>query len=293
MVVENQATLKIDTEFQELMRKLSEEEYERLEENIISEGRAINPIVVWEDTIVDGHNRYQICTEHDIPYSVHGVHFENSAEAKLWIIQNQYGRRNLTQHEMSYLRGQMVLNGSKVRSNRGAMVTRAAKSAGVSERTIHNDINFAKTVDKMEPSVKGDILKGNIKVTKGEVNRLSKVDKNTQKKVANKVKSGSQPSVSSALPEANNITNMAVPFRRAVLDIQRIIRDMDAICNDPKQGAYIGTKQTRYQTLLREAEDIFKQCEPAEDCDKCGGAGCNNCYSTGFLSRTGVESRDK
>lgn len=293
MAVESQATLTVNNVFRDLMRKLSKDEYKTLEENIIEEGRAIDPIVVWDDTIIDGHNRYNICTEHDIPFTTHRMEFANEHEAKMWIIQNQYGRRNLTQHEMSYIRGQIVLNTSRVRTNRGEAVKRMAESSGVSPRTVRNDMTFAKQVDGMEPTVKDDILNGNINVTKAEVAKLSEVSAGDQKDAVKKVKAGKLPSVAKALPDSDSLTNMAVPYRRAVLDIQRIIRDMDSICTDPVRGAYIATKQTRYQTLLKEAEDIFKQCEPSEECDKCGGAGCNNCYSTGFLSRTGVESRDK
>ena len=293
MAVESQATLTINNVFRDLMRKLSKDEYKTLEENIIEEGRAIDPIVVWDDTIIDGHNRYNICTEHDIPFTIHRMEFDNEHEAKMWIIQNQYGRRNLTQHEMSYIRGQIVLKTSSKGVNRMNVVKRVADSNGVTSRTIRNDINFAKNLDSMEQEVRKEILNGGVSITKSEAKMLAKVSGDDQQKVVRKVKTGKSHSISKALPDSDNLTNMAVPYRRAVLDIQRIIRDMDDICTDPIRGAYIATKQTRYQTLLREAEDIFKQCEPLEECDKCGGAGCNNCYSTGFLSRTGVESRDK
>jgi hypothetical protein len=46
--------------------------------------------------LIDGHNRYEICTRLDIPFDVKEIDFDSRDEAKLWIVQNQLGRRNLT-----------------------------------------------------------------------------------------------------------------------------------------------------------------------------------------------------
>lgn len=53
-------TLYIDDEFKNLISPLSPKEYFQLEENILTDG-CINPIITWNDVIVDGHNRYEIC----------------------------------------------------------------------------------------------------------------------------------------------------------------------------------------------------------------------------------------
>lgn len=52
--------LKTDEEFKHLIRPLRQREYTQLEQNILSDG-CRDPIVVWNDVIVDGHNRYEIC----------------------------------------------------------------------------------------------------------------------------------------------------------------------------------------------------------------------------------------
>ena len=54
--------LKIDPEFKNLIRPLRREEYRQLELNLVREG-CREDIVVWNDTIVDGHNRYEICNK--------------------------------------------------------------------------------------------------------------------------------------------------------------------------------------------------------------------------------------
>ena len=50
-----------------------------------------------ELTIVDGHNRYEICTKHDIPYRTIVKEFDNREDVICWIINNQLGRRNLAE----------------------------------------------------------------------------------------------------------------------------------------------------------------------------------------------------
>jgi N6-adenosine-specific RNA methylase IME4 len=87
--------LRIDEELHDLIPPLTAEEYRQLEENIIAEG-CRDALVVWNDTIIDGHNRYEICTQHGIEFNTVGKEFENKDVAKVWIIDNQKGRRNLT-----------------------------------------------------------------------------------------------------------------------------------------------------------------------------------------------------
>ena len=87
--------MKIDTEFANLIPPLTDEEYSGLEASIISEG-CRDALVCWNDILVDGHNRYKICAEHNISFNVIQRDFANRNEVLLWIMQNQLSRRNLT-----------------------------------------------------------------------------------------------------------------------------------------------------------------------------------------------------
>ena len=49
--------LKIDPEFQGKIPPLTFEELEQLEKNIVSDGKVINPIIVWKGLVVDGSTR--------------------------------------------------------------------------------------------------------------------------------------------------------------------------------------------------------------------------------------------
>ena len=87
--------LTIRQEFQELIPPLTAEEYSQLEENILAEG-CRDALVVWGDILIDGHNRYEICTMHGLEFNTKQKEFESEDVAKVWIIDNQNGRRNLT-----------------------------------------------------------------------------------------------------------------------------------------------------------------------------------------------------
>ena len=64
--------LKIDPEFQSKIPPLQFEEEQQLEQNIIAEGRLLNPIITWNDYILDGHTRYRILKKHG--FTSHAKH---------------------------------------------------------------------------------------------------------------------------------------------------------------------------------------------------------------------------
>lgn len=84
----------IDKEFQSLIPPLTAEEYAGLEESILSEG-CRDALVVWGDTLIDGHNRYEICTKHGIPFDTVEMDFPDRDAVMLWMMKNQLARRNL------------------------------------------------------------------------------------------------------------------------------------------------------------------------------------------------------
>lgn len=91
--------IQIDAEFAALIPPLTDDERSQLEANITAHGGARDPLVVWAGagnlTLVDGHNRYEICTRRDLPFEIEEIRFDDRNSAMLWIIDNQNGRRNL------------------------------------------------------------------------------------------------------------------------------------------------------------------------------------------------------
>lgn len=94
--------IKIDNEFKTLIPALSKEEFEQLEKNCIAEGIR-EPIICWNDTIIDGHNRYEIATKHGLKFEKFHKGFDSRDEVIEWMIVNQFGRRNLSAYQRSLL----------------------------------------------------------------------------------------------------------------------------------------------------------------------------------------------
>ena len=87
--------MEIKEEFKNLIPALSVEEYAQLEANILEEGIR-EPIITWNGFIIDGHNRFSIAQRFDLEYKTTSKHFSNENLVKIWMLDNQFGKRNLT-----------------------------------------------------------------------------------------------------------------------------------------------------------------------------------------------------
>ena len=135
--------LKIIKELQDLIPPLTSEEYNLLEQSILNEG-VRDPIIVWGDIMVDGHNRYDIATKHNIEFKTIDRDFTDLEQIKLFIIENQLGRRNLTDEQRSYYIGKLY-NENKKQGQRSDLTSdqndqkltadKLAKESGVSSGT--------------------------------------------------------------------------------------------------------------------------------------------------------------
>lgn len=110
-------------ELAELLPPLSGEQLAALEKDILQNG-CYAPIIVNEDlVVVDGHNRQQICTRHDLPYKMAVFAFDDLLEAKQWALDTQKGRRNLDKWEL----GKIALKlrpeiEARAKANQGARI---------------------------------------------------------------------------------------------------------------------------------------------------------------------------
>ena len=193
--------LTIDPEFKGKIPPLREEELKQLEENILADGVVINPLIVWNDVIVDGHNRYHILQKHpEIQFTTYEKEFPDRYAAIAWICKNQLGRRNLTPQQFKYLVGQryeaekqskgIEFQGnqytSQDRSGLGqndpdqklhGTRSRIAKETQTSDSYVRRAAHFAKGVDaaeETEPGIKQEILSGSIKPTEKAVAAIAK-----------------------------------------------------------------------------------------------------------------------
>ena len=191
--------LAIDPEFASKIPPLREEELKQLEENILADGVVINPLIIWDGVIVDGHNRYRILQKHpEIQFTTYEKAFSDRYEAIAWICKNQLGRRNLTPQQFKYLIGQQYeaekctsnYNGNRFTSGDKSRCVqnehtykpertaeRIARENNLSDSYVRRAEHFAKGVDAAEeavPGIKQEILTGSIKPTEKAVAAIAK-----------------------------------------------------------------------------------------------------------------------
>lgn len=90
--------LKINPELRDFIPPLSGEEKKQLEDSLLKYGYKGAPIYIWNDYIVDGHNRYELCKKHNIEFPTEELILGDDAtiiDVMEWMINTQLGRRNL------------------------------------------------------------------------------------------------------------------------------------------------------------------------------------------------------
>lgn len=160
------SNIQIDPEFKALIPALKPEELEQLEKNIVADG-CRDPLVVWGDLLIDGHNRFEICTRLGIEYGVTEVEFGARQAALDWIDDNQLGRRNLTPEQTALILGRKYNRSKKAvgsvnqytsasRQNDGKQTAETlATQHGVSPRTVERAGQFADAVEVIEAAAPG------------------------------------------------------------------------------------------------------------------------------------------
>lgn len=191
--------LTIDPEFEGKIPPLREEELKQLEENILADGVVINPLIIWNGVIVDGHNRYRILQQHpEIRFTTYEKQFPDRYAAIAWICKSQLGRRNLTPQQFKYLIGQQYEAEKRTEQFHGNQHTLAYESGRIQNESDHRPErtryriarenktsasfvqragHFAQGVDAAEevaPGIKQEILSGSIKPTEKAVAAIAK-----------------------------------------------------------------------------------------------------------------------
>jgi len=153
----------IDEKFRRLLPFLDDLAYSWLEENLLVHG-CLNPLVLWNDILIDGHHRYEIIKKHDLPYRTISLEFDSREEVVVWIISTQISRRNLTPLQLSHYRGMHYNTQKKIISNE-------------SGQNQHNEVGgqndhqpqFARTSDELSEiyNVSPKTIRRDAQVSKG------------------------------------------------------------------------------------------------------------------------------
>lgn len=234
----------IDKELESFIVPLSKDEFTQLESNLLSEG-CRDPLIIWKaegkNFLIDGHNRLRICRKHNIPYQTKELSFKDKEEVRLWMLNNQLGRRNLNPDQLSYYRGLKYI---AIKNQRGgyenvqskgqkelSTAEKLALDFKVSESTIKRDAKYTQGLDiigRSNPNLKLKILKGEAKVNKADIRLLCEGDESL----------------------IGKIKNEADLFNKAKIIKEGLLNEMESTLNQIKE------KQ------VEEAQEYFKSTEP-------------------------------
>ncbi len=242
--------LKIDPEFKHLISPLDDYEYQLLKENIKQRGCS-SPINTWNDTIVDGHHRYQICSELEIPFKVEKLEFEDKFEAKIWMAKNQCGRRNISLYE----KGMLVLPMKDELTKRAKENIRLSK---LKKNLVTSCINVADQLSKLAG------------IGNGTMSRILKIDKFASQEDKEDLKSGKvaitqvyekirrkELSIKN-LEYLNKRSKINYRIKRMYTDSMKIlfIEDLNKYDDDTLKSIYniVGTILSNYRTYREQGE---------------------------------------
>ena len=279
--------LKIDPEFQSQIPPLTDDEFKQLEENILKEGKLISPLIVWNNTLVDGHNRYAILQKHpEIYFSTMPLPFENRGEVLAWICKNQLGRRNLTPEQKKFLIGkQYSVEHRKPGGNGNNQYTATTQEAvqeelcqidtipptsaeasirkqiaernNVSESYVARSEKFMRGVEIMEqmiPGMQEKILSGQFKVRDADMHRLARADFPNRKQIVHEIlHPEDRPAPQKRIYEIN-YSALEAAVRRIQQDVDFLMKYLPKVPDD----AYVKVETTK---ILKQHKAYMAQFE--------------------------------
>lgn len=148
--------IRIVDKLRDLIPPLDPEQLAGLEQSLIDEGGAYNPLWLWGDILVDGHHRYKLCKKNNLPFDTKQVYetAETIEEVEYRMKRDAIYQRNLTATVQSRLRAEMVVYQESLGKSKTEAVAIVAKEANVSERQIYRDVAKLELVEQLHEDVK-------------------------------------------------------------------------------------------------------------------------------------------
>ncbi|ROR00577.1 plasmid replication/partition related protein [Delftia acidovorans] len=115
----------VNEELKAYIDPLTPDELDALERSIVAEG-CRDALVLWNDLLIDGHNRYAICQKHGLPFNtVQATQFKNMDDVHLWMIDQHLGRRSVS----DFQRGVLALRKREIIAARRSAAAAAVMAA--------------------------------------------------------------------------------------------------------------------------------------------------------------------
>ena len=167
-------TIIINEELRSLIDPLAEREYAALERSLRLEG-CRDALVLWNELLIDGHNRYAICRKLDIPFkTIRNTTFTSIEDVQLWVIENNLARRSVS----DYQRGVLALRKKEIVAARNA------------QRAGEPDGNDATDADAGPPwSTREDVAKA-ARVSSNTISQIERIQRAATPQLVEAVRAG-------------------------------------------------------------------------------------------------------
>jgi len=176
------SNINIIDELESLIPSLDVKERMLLEESIIDEG-CRDPLVLWGETLIDGHNRFSICQLHNIPFETVQREFESIEDAKVWMIRNQFGKRNIS----SFVRAELALLLEPMLKEKAENNRVELRSSTLTDES--KKLHHASDIDQKPFDTRKEIAK-EANISTGNISKVKKILEKAPADVVELVRSG-------------------------------------------------------------------------------------------------------
>ncbi len=179
----------VNEELKAYIDPLTADEYESLERSILAEG-CRDALVLWGDVLIDGHNRYGICTRHGIPFNtVQNTRFQSMEDVHLWMIEQHLGRRSVS----DFQRGVLALRKREILGERHRaeqeQLRRESEGEAASAGASHGEDGDTPPWEPAAKVSKAEIAR-EARLSSSQVTMIEKIHKQAAAEVVEAVKSG-------------------------------------------------------------------------------------------------------
>lgn len=215
--------------------------------------------------LVDGHHRKRVLDIHpEIPFTIDEIEFADEDAVDEWIIKNQLGKHNLTEIQMTMLRGLLYKARKNTVGNQGERsadgkfqgsqnANKGKRTAaivgeelGVDRATVLRSENVVDGIEraaKVDPEFKAEVLSGKVNAKKQDLAAIRKLDSDEE--------------VKAAIEEIRNPTVQKVTSRTSGSKDQRVFNErLNAISAEMEKPKNEYTLDDALRDL-NSAEDVF------------------------------------
>jgi len=231
--------LTVDKRIQSTLAALSLEEHRALEANCKEAGRIRDSIKVWGETgiIVDGHNRYRIAVKHGLPFEVEKLPLDSLDAVMLWMLDNQFGRRNLSGTQLSMARA------ARAKLMPDSSQEEVAVSLGITDRQLRTDESVKRAVEDMPEEIRTRIETSGLVATQKDLAKLEKMPPAEKQAVYDKLTQDRTLGLHEAIPKEEKTRH---GLRKEDLEI--VDQHFDP---DVKRMIHVGTLKVNTKDIAR------------------------------------------